>query len=153
MRLVADVEDEELRDLLAFYEPLGLDRAAVDCIGRVAAEVWSSDGDHVAVRRVDARSLLAWLDRAAAQRRREIPALAICDEEYDRVVGRRIRDARVACGLSQLELAETLGIGPAWVNGLERAEPRASVRMVRRVAAALSVPVGSLLTEWREVAG
>ncbi len=153
MRLVAGVEDEEPRELLAFYGVLGLDRAAVDCVSRVAAEVCSSDGDYIAVRRLDVRELLTRLDRAAGQRWLEVPRLAISDEEYDRLVGRRVRDARVACGLSQAELAATLGTGPGWVGGVERGRPRASVRMVRRLAAALSVPVGALLVEDEWVVG
>ncbi len=150
MRLVAGVEDEGLRELLAFYEPMGLDRAAVDCVSRVAAEAWSSDGDHIAVRRSDARMVLTWLDRAARERRLEVPTLEVSDEEYDRVVGRHVREARLARGLSQAELAAAVGTGPGWVSGIERGKPRPSVRMVRRLAAALGVPVGSLLSEWRE---
>ncbi|HVQ90174.1 MAG TPA: helix-turn-helix domain-containing protein [Mycobacteriales bacterium] len=140
-----------MRELLAFYEPMGLDRAAVDCVSRVAAEAWSSDGDHIAVRRADTRVLLTWLDRAARQRRLEVPKLAISDEQYDRLVGRHVRDVRLASGLSQAELAAAVGTGLGWVVGIERGRPRPSVRMVRRLAAELVVPVGSLLTEWPEV--
>jgi DNA-binding XRE family transcriptional regulator len=142
------VQDDEMRDMLAFYGRVGLDRRAVAGVTRLAVAVHSSDTDLVAVQRLDLRRLLLWLDQTARTREREIPTLALSDEQYDRVVGRHIRDVRRARGLTHADLGEALGVGPTRVSGIERAQPRASLRLVRRIAAALGVPIGSLVTEW-----
>ena len=149
MRLLRSVEDQEVRDLLAFYGPVGLDREGVECLSRLVWEM-ESDSDYVAVRRLDLCALVGWLDDAAEERRLKVPRVALSDEEYDRLVGRRVQDARVARGWSQEELAAAVGKHPEWVGGVERGKPRPSVRMVRRLAAALRVPVDSLVSERSE---
>jgi ribosome-binding protein aMBF1 (putative translation factor) len=145
---VGDIGEEEMRDLLAFYGLAGLDWSGIEVLTRLADIVETCRVDYVAVRRADLDRLLTWVDQAARDRRREIPTLRISDADYDYVVGRHIRAAREARGLSHADMAAALGAGQAWVSGIEHARPRPSVRLVRRIAAVLSVPIGSLVTEW-----
>jgi DNA-binding XRE family transcriptional regulator len=141
-------EEEVMREALDYYAPVGFDRPAIERLNRLLDPMWASSTGMVVVQQQDLEWLLLWQDQVALARHREIPALRISDAEYDFVVGRHIRAARQARGLSHLDVAAALGAGQAWVEGIEHARPRPSVRLVRRIAAALSVPIGSLVSEW-----
>jgi transcriptional regulator with XRE-family HTH domain len=57
----------------------------------------------------------------------------------------RIRDVRLARGVTQTELARRMGISQSSVCRLERPSRNVSVRMLRLVADALDCEVGELL--------
>lgn len=58
-----------------------------------------------------------------------------------------LRSARLAAGLSQEELADAAGIDRTYVSALERCRYAASVDVIERVAAALSVHPATLLRD------
>jgi DNA-binding XRE family transcriptional regulator len=145
-------DDEDGVALLGFYGLLGLSMAEVEIISRLAGEAWSTDAVHIAVSRGDVVDLLTAVDRVAEERRREVPTLRLSDEEYDAVVGRHIRDARRARSMTQVELGDALGITQGMVSEYERGRRRPTLRFLRRLAAAVRAPIGSLLTEWERAA-
>lgn len=61
-------------------------------------------------------------------------------------LGNRIRDARVARGLSQVTLAELAGVSPQYLGQLERGLRDPSLGVAVRVARALGVSVDWLAT-------
>ena len=63
----------------------------------------------------------------------------------DRELGRRLREARYAAGLSQLELEEVSGVPKARVSRYENGHVEPSLRTLRRLTRALNVSVGTLL--------
>jgi ribosome-binding protein aMBF1 (putative translation factor) len=140
-------DDEDGVALLGFYGLLGLSMAEVEIISRLAGEAWSTDAVHIAVGRSDVVDLLTAVDRVAEARRREVPTLALSDAEYDAVVGRHLRRAREERGMTQVELGDALGISQGMVSEYERARRRPTLRFVRRLAAAVRVPIGALVTE------
>jgi transcriptional regulator with XRE-family HTH domain len=60
-------------------------------------------------------------------------------------MGRRIRGLRQAQGLTLVQLAEQAGISQPFLSLTERGHARVSLATMRRIAAALGVPPGSLL--------
>ena len=54
-----------------------------------------------------------------------------------KIIGRRIRDLRVAMGLSQEVLAEQADLSPTYISHIERAEKKPSLSTLIRLAAAL----------------
>ena len=60
-------------------------------------------------------------------------------------MGRAIKSIRVASGQSQRELAEKLAVDPTYISHLERDRRDPSVRLLKRFAALMEVPVASLL--------
>src|SRR6185503_18276179 len=76
-----DNDVAEMRDMISFYGPVGLDGRMIEGVTRLAIAVETSDDNHVAVRRLDLRRLLSWLDHSATTYRRAIPTLAISDDE------------------------------------------------------------------------
>lgn len=69
----------------------------------------------------------------------------ITDDEA--VIGKRIRAARLARGLSQEKLGEVLGLTFQQVQKYEKGANRVSGSRLRTVARALDVSIGSLLGE------
>jgi transcriptional regulator with XRE-family HTH domain len=63
-----------------------------------------------------------------------------------RVFVQLLRDVRVERGLTQVELAAILGVDQSLVSKVERRERRLDIAELRRVCAALSIP----LTEFVE---
>jgi transcriptional regulator with XRE-family HTH domain len=61
-------------------------------------------------------------------------------------VASKIRDARKAAGLTQIELAEKLGVGQNQVSDWERAARMPEVASLLRLADALAIPVGKLIS-------
>lgn len=62
-----------------------------------------------------------------------------------RLAADRITKARQAAGLTQAQLAERVRVPQSQISRLERNPDRTTVRTLRRVAAALGVPVAALL--------
>jgi transcriptional regulator with XRE-family HTH domain len=60
-------------------------------------------------------------------------------------VGRRIRELRMEAGLTQEELAERADLHPTYLGGVERGERNVSLNNLSKVAAALHVPLRSLV--------
>ena len=58
-------------------------------------------------------------------------------------VGRNIREARKAKGLSQESLALEAGLDRSYVGGVERGERNIAVLNLARIAKALGIPVSS----------
>lgn len=57
-------------------------------------------------------------------------------------LGFGVRDARMAVGLTQAELAEKAGVSREWLNGVERGKrPRAEVGQLLDVLMALDLPL------------
>lgn len=61
-------------------------------------------------------------------------------------IGRRIKDRRVAMGLTQEAMAERAGITPTYASHIERGEKRPSLGVLVRIATALDITVDRLLT-------
>jgi transcriptional regulator with XRE-family HTH domain len=60
-------------------------------------------------------------------------------------VGRRVRRIRTERGISQEELAGTLGVHRTYLGGVERGERNLTLRSVERLADRLGVDVRALL--------
>lgn len=62
-----------------------------------------------------------------------------------RKVGERIRQARMARGLSQEALADLAGLDRSYMSGIERGVRNTSVLKLAAIAKSLDVPVRELL--------
>lgn len=62
------------------------------------------------------------------------------------VLAARLRELRLRAGLSQEELARSARVSRAYLSDLERAEKEAGIEVVVRLARALAVEPGVLLT-------
>lgn len=60
--------------------------------------------------------------------------------------GQRVRDLRAERGISQEQLAHTAGIDRSYLGGVERGERNVALRNIMKIAGALEVPAGQLLT-------
>jgi transcriptional regulator with XRE-family HTH domain len=67
--------------------------------------------------------------------------------EDTKILGRNIRQARLAKGWSQEILAFHCNLDRSYVGSLERGERNPAFKTLRRVAKALEVSVTSLLTD------
>lgn len=72
------------------------------------------------------------------------------DAVTDGHIGRRLRQARTGCGLSQAALADRLGVSFQQVQKYEKGINRLSASMLYRIAALLAVPV-NFFFEQREL--
>ncbi len=74
------------------------------------------------------------------------------DRKLERGIGRRIREMRVALGLSQSELAERISVTYQQVQKYENGTTHLTISRLIHVAEALSVDLGSLVGRgWSEV--
>ena len=62
-------------------------------------------------------------------------------------VGRKVKLARTAAGLTQKQPAESIGAGSAWVYLLEDGQQNAQIHSLRKVAEALGLSRNSLLPD------
>lgn len=62
-------------------------------------------------------------------------------------IGKRIREARQAKGLTQSELAEAIGISDKSVSALEVGRVEPSITQMQAIAQALEKPIGSFTGE------
>jgi transcriptional regulator with XRE-family HTH domain len=58
--------------------------------------------------------------------------------------GNRVRELRVAQGLSQEELAQKAGLHRTYIGGIERGERNVSLENIQRIALALNVTIARL---------
>jgi transcriptional regulator with XRE-family HTH domain len=63
--------------------------------------------------------------------------------------GRRVRELRLASGLSQEELAHRAGLHYTYVGGIERGERNLGLMNVERVAAGLGISLAELFSVFR----
>ena len=61
-----------------------------------------------------------------------------------KALGKRIRNYRTACGISQEKLAELSGCHPTYIGQLERGEKNATVESIEKITAALQLPLSKL---------
>lgn len=66
-------------------------------------------------------------------------------DDVRKIVGRNVREARKAIGLSQEALADKAGIDRTYVSGVERGVRNPTVTIVARLAEALEVEPCDLL--------
>ncbi len=67
-------------------------------------------------------------------------------DDYSVAFGAHIRSLRQQRGLSQEEVAHTAGIHVTYLSGIERGKRNPSLRNIRRIAVALSIPVQNLFS-------
>jgi transcriptional regulator with XRE-family HTH domain len=59
--------------------------------------------------------------------------------------GDRVRRLRKARGLTQLELAELLGVGRSYLSQIERGKRDPGLRMIKSISDGLGIPIFELL--------
>ena len=64
---------------------------------------------------------------------------------FDRHLGERIARQRRAVGLTQMELAEKVGVQPETINRIERGKRTPSLRLLMRLSKALELEVHELV--------
>ena len=74
---------------------------------------------------------------------------ALSDDDYLTLLGNLVRAARDARTLSRKQLAEYADVSERYLAQLESGTGNASILILRRIAAALRVPLAELLTEGR----
>jgi len=67
-------------------------------------------------------------------------------KEVERQFGKRVRELRLAMGLSQEELAFKVGVHRTYLGGVERGERNPSLKNIAAIARALDVTLQELLT-------
>ena len=72
---------------------------------------------------------------------------AIAPEKYLRLLGERVRDARARHGMTRRMLARDSGISERYLAELESGRGNFSIALLRRVAAAIDVPVSELVSD------
>jgi ribosome-binding protein aMBF1 (putative translation factor) len=73
--------------------------------------------------------------------------IAPMSEDVRRMVGRNVRQLRIAAGLSQAELAERMGVDRAYVSGLELGQRNPTILTLWHLAVALGVKLKPLFEE------
>jgi transcriptional regulator with XRE-family HTH domain len=66
--------------------------------------------------------------------------------DWERVVGRNIRQVRLERKLSQEEVAHAVGIVTSYYGEIERGRRNPTIRVVGRIADVLGVPFARLVT-------
>ena len=64
--------------------------------------------------------------------------------EIVKVLGQRIRNYRIAKGLSQEKLAELSGCHPTYIGQIERGEKNATIESIEKISNALNVSLSTL---------
>jgi len=67
-------------------------------------------------------------------------------DDVRKIVGRNVREARKAIGLSQEALADKAGIDRTYVSGVERGVRNPTITLLAKFAAALDTSAAALLT-------
>ena len=68
-------------------------------------------------------------------------------EPDELAIGRRLREARNAAGISLRHLATTSGVAVSHLSGIERGNTNVTLVVLKRICDALSITVGDLLNE------
>ena len=63
--------------------------------------------------------------------------------------GRRLREVRQTCSISQEKLAELAGLHRTYVSSVERGERNISLVNIESLARALNVRMAELMPDWR----
>lgn len=88
---------------------------------------------------IDAESIKAVLDTSHAA------SIAQTAQSSDKVVGQRVRAARLSAGLSQGALGQSVGIDQAIISKLERGIHRPRIDTLRRIAKGLDLTLAQML--------
>ena len=59
--------------------------------------------------------------------------------------GKKVKEIRLAKGMSQAAVAKILGVHPTYVSGIERGVRNMALKNIERLAKALGVPIGELI--------
>ena len=59
--------------------------------------------------------------------------------------GKRVRERRVALGLSQEELASRAGVHRTYIGMIERAEKNITLENIEKISKALNLPIDDLM--------
>ncbi len=81
---------------------------------------------------------------------RRVRAPTAAERANRRAFGTRLRDLRLARGLSQERLAEAADLHRNHVGTIERGERSVGLDTILSLAAALDVPPASLFEDWQE---
>ena len=72
------------------------------------------------------------------------------EEKLDfQLIGRRVRDFRMDCGLTQEKLAEAAELSVPYVSHIERGKQKPRISNFIRLASALGITVDTLLLGWQ----
>lgn len=66
------------------------------------------------------------------------------DDDNLTELGRRIRDLRKRCGLTQEQLADEAGLDRSYIGGIERGQRNITFTVLCRISAALDVDVAQI---------
>lgn len=66
------------------------------------------------------------------------------DDDITRRFGKRLRERRIACGLSQEAFAHTAGLDRTYISGIERGKRNVSLRNIEILAQALGISISEL---------
>jgi transcriptional regulator with XRE-family HTH domain len=69
------------------------------------------------------------------------------DQRFLECVGDRVRDRRVAAGLTQAQLGDRAGLHRTFIGSVERGERNVALLSLRRIAAALRMNPAQLLAD------
>lgn len=83
----------------------------------------------------------------ASEAPRHAGAAAEASGDYLRMLGRRVRDARARHGMTRRMLAHDCGVSERYLAQLESGRGNLSIMLLRRVAAAIDVPLTELVSE------
>jgi transcriptional regulator with XRE-family HTH domain len=67
-------------------------------------------------------------------------------KEVERQFGKRVRELRLARGLSQEEMAFKIGVHRTYLGGIERGERNPSLRNIAAIAMALDITLRELFS-------
>jgi transcriptional regulator with XRE-family HTH domain len=67
------------------------------------------------------------------------------DRRFLQEIGARVRDARIARRLTQAQLGDACRLHRTFIGSVERGERNAALLSLRRIAAALRVPLAELI--------
>ena len=66
-------------------------------------------------------------------------------DDLQEILGKNIRLARAAKGLSQEDLADLTGLDRTYISGVERGVRNPSIKVLQRIAEGLGIPPHTLL--------
>lgn len=70
------------------------------------------------------------------------------NEAAPAALGEAVRQLRIQAGVTQQELAASLGVPQSWVSNIESARRRLGVLEALEICSALDLPFGQLLTKY-----
>lgn len=76
-----------------------------------------------------------------------MPSRADANSEILTQFGSRVRELRLARGLSQEAFAEACDLDRTYIGSVERGERNISLKNIERIAAALEITVGELMAK------